>query len=118
MKFGQIIVRLTKKIPTHSDLYCSDWKLVLEPFMTYNGNIMRSVTILDVLVHTLKVAKKNKKQKQKLIICGILINFKGLELGFKCSKSCNIFPSSIDHGYIYQLAKFRNQMICSSKDIF
>ena len=85
---------------------------------------MRSVnfyymfTILDVLVHTLKVAKKNKKQKQKLIICGILINFKGLELGFRCSKSYNIFPSSIDHGYIYQLAKFRNQMICSSKDIF
>ena len=124
MKFGQIIVRLTKKIPTHSDLYCSDWKLVLEPFMTYNGNKMRSVnfyymfTILDRLSAYLKSSKKKKKQKQKLIICGILVNFKGLELGFRCSKSYNTFPSSIDHGYIYQLAKFRNQMICSSKDIF
>ena len=86
---------------------------------------MRSVnfyymfTILDRLSAYLKSSKKKKKKpKQKLIICGILINFKGLELGFRCSKSYNIFPSSIDHGYIYQLAKFRNQMICSSKDIF
>ena len=70
MKFGQIIVRLTKKIPTHSDLYCSDWKLVLEPFMTYNGNIMRSVnfyymfTILDRLSAYLKSSKKKKKKTE------------------------------------------------------
>ena len=60
------------------------------------------LTILDRLSAHLQGSKKTDTHHDCFfIICGMLVNLKGLRFRTQSSKSCNIFPNSTDREYIH-----------------
>ena len=79
----------------------------------------RYVPFFDFLSEHFQESKKPQAHHNCFLInCDRLVNLKGPESRTHSSQSCRIFSKNIASDFIYYLAKFHDQIIYDSKDIF